>query len=120
MLSVDKYLLLIVLILRPKGSRQEDFAQMLLRSGRILEFQRYILRVSEIELREIQLSGSHEIILQTPVVIENLRKPFWCEQHFFAKQYFFFIPKKGSNNSLKIVVFQTPERRGNITLMVSG
>lgn len=69
-----KYLFLLLLIPRPKSRCQIDLTQVLLRSCRILQLQHDVLRTTKVQLRQIQLSGAHEVILQAPIVIEDLHE----------------------------------------------
>lgn len=47
---------------------------MLFRPVVILQLQHDILRLAQIELREVELSRAHEVVLQTPVIVEDLSK----------------------------------------------
>lgn len=68
------YLFLFLLISRPQGRGQIQLAEMLPRSAGVLKLEDDVLWVAEIELDEIHLGGSHEVILKPPVIVEDLER----------------------------------------------
>lgn len=73
--TIQKFYLLLVFLRSRHQSRDDlDFAQILERPRRICKLQVNFLRHVELELIEVELCGSHEIIGKAEIVVETLKE----------------------------------------------
>lgn len=93
------YLLFVFLRLRHQRSYDFNFAQVLERSCRVWELQIDFLRAVQLQLCETELCGSHEIVLQTPIVVKALQKGSEWVNRFKAKLIGFTLTLIGGKGS---------------------